>query len=92
MLQRCNVMLPVLAQVEFLGRVQKQEQDDAWYTCINYISVCGKPLYGFVPAERGAPDRENHKGLLIEKVSADKIPTCSLWHCPCDSEQRCIER
>lgn len=77
MLQRWGD-LPVLVQVEFLGRVQKQEQDDAWYTCINYINVCGKPLYGFVPAERDAADCENHKGLMIEKVTTPKSLACSL--------------
>lgn len=55
-------------QVEFLGREQKQEQDDAWYTCINYISICGKPLYGFVPAELGSSDCVRRRGLCIEKV------------------------
>ena len=55
-------------QVEFLGRVQKQEQDDAWYTCINYISVRGKPLYGFVPAEPASPCDSKPEGLLLEKV------------------------
>ena len=57
-----------LMQVEFLGRVQKQEQDDAWYTCINYISICGKPLYGFVPAGLHSADCVNHRELLLEKV------------------------
>ena len=61
-------------QVEFLGRVQKQEQDDAWYTCINYISVSGKPLYGFVAAQPDqelsgrAPHQGKPPGLLLRKV------------------------
>jgi uncharacterized protein Usg len=29
--------------------MQRQEQDDAWYTCINHVRVLGKPLCGFVP-------------------------------------------
>ena len=68
--------LSLNVQVEFLGRVQKQEQDDAWYTCINYISVCGKPLYGFVPAQPGqepsghAPHQGKPQGLLLRKVHA----------------------
>ena len=39
-----------LPQVELVGRVQRQEQDCMWYTCINHVRVVGKPLYNFVPA------------------------------------------
>lgn len=56
-------------QVELQGRVQKQEQDNAWYTCINYIGVSGKPLYGFVPC-RQAQDRPS-AGLCLRQVPSD---------------------
>ena len=56
-------------QVELQGRVQKQEQDNAWYTCINYIGVSGKPLYGFVPC-RQAEDRPP-AGLCLRQVPSD---------------------
>ena len=46
--------------------MQKQEQDNAWYTCINYIGVSGKPLYGFVPC-RQAEDRPS-AGLCLRQV------------------------
>ncbi|CAL8471072.1 g10614 [Coccomyxa elongata] len=39
-----------LIKVELLGRTQRQEQDMAWYTCINHVKVLGKPLHNFVPA------------------------------------------
>ena len=59
-------------QIELLGRVQKQQQDDAWYTCINYVSVCGKPLYGFTPAQASqAPAHEQKdRRLSLGKVSS----------------------
>ena len=66
-------------QVEFLGRMQKQEQDDAWYTCINYISVCGMPVYGFIPAQLHLdwPDisasLDKPRGLLLRKVGASGL-------------------
>ena len=56
-------------QVELQGRVQKQEQDNAWYTCINYIGVSGKPLYGFVPC-RQAEDRPS-AGLCLRQVPSN---------------------
>ena len=49
--------------------MQKQEQDNAWYTCINYIGVSGKPLYGFVPC-RQAGDRPS-AGLCLRQVLSD---------------------
>ena len=49
--------------------MQKQEQDNAWYTCINYIGVSGKPLYGFVPC-RQAEDRPS-AGLCLRQVLSD---------------------
>lgn len=36
--------------MELLGRTQRQEQDMAWYTCINHVKVLGKPLHNFIPA------------------------------------------
>jgi hypothetical protein len=59
-------------QVELLGRVQKQQQDDAWYTCINYVSVCGKPLYGFTPAlpSQAPAHEQKERRLLLGKVSS----------------------
>lgn len=78
---RCQgaVLIYLLMQVEFLGRMQKQEQDDAWYTCINYISVCGMPVYGFIPAQLHLdwPDisasLDKPRGLLLRKVGASGI-------------------
>ena len=64
-------------QVELQGRVQKQEQDNAWYTCINYISVSGKPLYGFVPCRQA--DGRPSAGLCLRQVPSDsRLSQCML--------------
>ena len=75
-------------QIEFLGRMQKQEQDDAWYTCINYVSVSGKPLYGFVPTPGPATGHDSSRTLWLKQVrlhfismaviSVASILACSL--------------
>lgn len=36
-------------QVELIGRVQKQEVDQQYYTCVCYVKVVGSPVYGFLP-------------------------------------------
>ncbi|EIE20100.1 hypothetical protein COCSUDRAFT_57820 [Coccomyxa subellipsoidea C-169] len=46
-----------LVKIELLGRTQRQEQDNAWYTCINHVRVLGKPLHNFVPASPQTQDR-----------------------------------
>lgn len=53
---RLSERLRLCAQIELLGRVQRQEQDMAWYTCINHVQVLGKPLYNFRPVPPGNPE------------------------------------
>ena len=66
------------AQVELVGRVQRQEQDALWYTCINHVRVLGKPLYNFVPAlpAPGSPDpgqAAQPGSLLLRMVRQDPM-------------------
>ena len=72
-------LLRLLLQIELLGRTQRQEQDNAWYTCINHVRVLGKPLHNFVPASpqtqdpaeassSSAPKRCPQQGVKIEGV------------------------
>ena len=35
--------------MELIGRVQRQQGDNRYYTCMLYIKVLGTPVYGFVP-------------------------------------------
>lgn len=43
-----TVKLPL--QVELIGRVQRQREDNRYYTCICYVKVVGTPVYGFLPS------------------------------------------
>ncbi|KAL3162180.1 hypothetical protein ABBQ32_009887 [Trebouxia sp. C0010 RCD-2024] len=36
-------------RVELIGRVQRQQQDNRYYTCILYVKVRGTPVHGFLP-------------------------------------------
>jgi hypothetical protein len=58
------------AQVELVGRVQRQEQDALWYTCINHVRVLGKPLYNFVPALPAPPGPGGPAGPLGQAAAA----------------------
>ena len=40
----------LLLQVELIGRVQRQREDNRYYTCICYVKVVGTPVYGFLPS------------------------------------------
>ena len=33
-----------------MGRVQRQQEDNRYYTCIRYVKVVGTPVYGFLPS------------------------------------------
>ncbi|KAL0047192.1 hypothetical protein WJX82_009068 [Trebouxia sp. C0006] len=37
-------------RVELIGRVQRQQEDNRYYTCIRYVKVVGTPVYGFLPS------------------------------------------
>lgn len=66
----------LLEQVELLGRTQRQEQDMAWYTCINHVKVVGKPLHNFVPAPELQQRRQMAGGgppLVLAAVREDPM-------------------
>lgn len=37
--------------MELIGRVQRQQEDNRYYTCILYIMVRGTPVYGVIPSD-----------------------------------------
>ncbi|RCV29519.1 hypothetical protein SETIT_6G020100v2 [Setaria italica] len=70
-LQSFKLPRPVLCiggvvKVEFLGRIQKQREDDQYYICVSHVQVLGTPLpreFGAAPCQNGPvlkyyPDHE----------------------------------
>ncbi|BDA45328.1 F-box protein At4g00755 [Coccomyxa sp. Obi] len=67
-----------LIKVELLGRTQRQEQDMAWYTCINHVKVLGKPLHNFIPAnvlqQQQAGGRSRARTAAAPATVAETVP------------------
>ena len=78
-------------QAELIGRVQKQESDLQYYTCVCYIKVVGTPVYGFLPKGISSPHSCSSGAVLMGAASqaadspntADSATTAvssSLYH------------
>ena len=74
--------------MELIGRVQRQQEDDRYYTCMLYVKVLGTPVYGFLPASTQHEHTSHLEPLLSPAASRESSQTrfSALQHGDTDSE------
>ncbi|KAL0033601.1 hypothetical protein WJX79_006934 [Trebouxia sp. C0005] len=81
-------------RVELIGRVQRQREDNRYYTCICYVKIVGTPVYGFLPSPTQPSRSLDVQPCESACMSRDNELYNSVEHeisCLPFSESRCIQ-
>ncbi|KAA6422551.1 MAG: hypothetical protein FRX49_07412 [Trebouxia sp. A1-2] len=60
-------------RVELIGRVQRQREDNRYYTCICYVKIVGTPVYGFLPSPTQPSRSLDVQPLVLRAVLQDPL-------------------
>ena len=68
--------------MELIGRVQRQQEDDCYYTCVLYVKVSGSPVYGFLPAgtQQGPTSPPQHQLSPLASPESSQTQFSALQH------------